>query len=75
MDYHLTAKQKSGREFSRSLYIVQDVKAGEKLTAENVKSIRPGYGLHPKHYHEVMGKIFKENYFKGTRISLEQIVQ
>ena len=74
VDYHLTAKQKSGREFSRSLYIVQDVKAGEKLTAENVKSIRPGYGLHPKHYHEVLGKIFKENYLTGTRLSLEQIM-
>ena len=74
VDYHLTAKQKSGREFSRSLYIVKDVKAGEKLTAENVKSIRPGYGLHPKHYHEVLGKIFKENYVKGTRLSLEQIM-
>ena len=74
VDYHLTAKQKSGREFSRSLYIVKDVKAGEKLTAENVKSIRPGYGLHPKHYHEVLGKIFKENYLTGTRLSLEQIM-
>lgn len=74
VDYHLTAKQKSGREFSRSLYIVKDVKAGEKVTAENVKSIRPGYGLHPKHYHEVLGKTFKESHAKGTRLALAQLV-
>jgi pseudaminic acid synthase len=73
VDYHLTAKQKSGREFSRSLYIVKDVKAGETVTNENVKSIRPGYGLHPKHYNEVLGKKFKEPHIKGTRFAIEQI--
>jgi pseudaminic acid synthase len=73
VDYHLTTKQKSGREFSRSLYIVKDVKAGEKVTADNVKSIRPGYGLHPKHYNEVLRKTFKTNFEKGTRLSFEQL--
>ncbi len=73
VDYHLTAKQKSGREFSRSLYIVKDVQAGEKVTAENIRSIRPGYGLHPKHYNEVLGKTFKTNFEKGTRLALEQL--
>lgn len=74
VDYHLTAKQKSGREFSRSLYIVKDVQAGEKVTAENIRSIRPGYGLHPKFYNAVLGKTFKENFVKGTRLGLEQII-
>ncbi|MBL0356337.1 MAG: pseudaminic acid synthase [Chitinophagaceae bacterium] len=74
VDYHLTAKQKSGREFSRSLYIVSDVKAGDIVTKENVRSIRPGYGLHPKHYNEVMGKTFKENYQKGTRLAMELLL-
>jgi pseudaminic acid synthase len=73
VDYQLTAKQKSGREFSRSLYIVKDVKAGDIITAENVKSIRPGYGLHPKYYSAVMGKKFKTDFEKGTRLSLEQL--
>jgi len=73
VDYHLTAKQESGREFSRSLYIVKDVAAGEKVTADNVKSIRPGYGLHPKHYNEVLGKTFASNFAKGTRLSFEQL--
>jgi len=71
IDYHLTPKQQTGREFCRSLYIVEDVKAGEKLTAANIKSIRPGYGLPPKHYHEVIGKTFTGNYSKGTRLSFD----
>jgi pseudaminic acid synthase len=75
VDYALTDKQKSGREFSRSLYIVKDVLAGEKVTAENIRSIRPGYGLHPKYYNDVLGKTFKEVQVKGTRFSLDQIVK
>jgi pseudaminic acid synthase len=73
VDYHLTPKQQTGREFCRSLYIVDNVKAGETVTAANVKSIRPGYGLHPKHYHEVMGKTFRSDFEKGTRLSFEQL--
>jgi sialic acid synthase SpsE len=48
------------------LYIVKDVKKGEKLTAENVKSIRPGFGLPPKHYEDVIGKIVIEDIAFGT---------
>ncbi len=73
VDYHLTAKQKASREFCRSLYIVEDVKAGELVTGKNVRSIRPGYGLHPKYYKEVMGSTFKSGFAKGTRLSLDQI--
>lgn len=71
VDYHLTPKQKTGREFSRSLYVVKDVKAGDPVTAENIKSIRPGYGMHPKHYSEVLGKIFNQDINEGTRLSSE----
>jgi len=53
IDYNLTDKQKKSREFSRSLYIVKDIKAGELVTEENVRSIRPGYGMHPKFYSKV----------------------
>lgn len=73
IDYNLTTKQKSGREFSRSLYIVNDVKAGEVLTKQNVKSIRPGYGMHPKFYNEVMGKKFLKDFPKGTALKPEWI--
>lgn len=73
INYNLTDKQKKGREFSRSLYIVNDVKAGEMLTEENVKSIRPGYGMHPKHYKEVIGKKFTQDFPKGTALKWELI--
>lgn len=71
VDYELSEKMKKSREFSRSLFIVKDVCAGEKITGENVKSIRPGYGLHPKYYSEILGKKFKSDLKKGTPLSRE----
>ena len=49
VDYSMTEKKKKSRQFSRSLYIAGDIKAGEVLTEKNVRSVRPGYGLHPKY--------------------------
>lgn len=69
VDYSLTKKQQSGRDFSRSLYVVEDVKAGEPFTAQNVRSIRPGFGLHPKHYTEVLGKVAVKDMKKGERMT------
>jgi len=69
IDYSLTDKQKKGREFSRSLYIVKDVRKGDVLTSENVRSIRPGYGMHPKFYQSVLGKKFKTDADLGTALS------
>lgn len=62
-----------GREFSRSLYVAKDIKAGEKFTDENVRSVRPGFGLHPKYLPEVLGKIAKRNLVKGERFSLDMV--
>lgn len=73
IDYNLTEKQRKGREFSRSLYVVKDIKGGEKITAENVRSIRPGYGLHPKHYQEVLLKVAKYDLERGTRLSFDSL--
>ena len=66
VNYTLTEKQQKGRDFCRSLYIVEDVKAGDVLTKENIRSIRPGFGMHPKFYHEVLGKKVKVDIEKGT---------
>ena len=66
VDYTLSEKKKKSRQFSRSLFIVKDVKAGEKITKENVRSIRPGFGMHPKHLSEIIGKEFTKNIEKGT---------
>lgn len=72
-DYLLTQKQINSKNLARSLYITQDVKKGEFLSKENVKSIRPGYGLHPKYYEEVIGKKFNKDYEKGERLNFNCI--
>lgn len=66
INYQLTEKMKKGREFSRSLYIVEDIKAGEEFSKKNIKSIRPGYGLHPKYLMDVIGKKSKVDIKRGT---------
>jgi len=73
VDYDLTPKQIEGRNFSRSLYIVQDVKKGDIVTENNVRSIRPGYGLHPKHLKNILNNKFNKNLKKGTRFLLNHI--
>lgn len=73
VDYEMTEKKKKSIQFSRSLFIVQDVKAGEKLTKENVRSIRPGFGLHPKNYKNILGKITKVDIERGNPLLLDQI--
>jgi pseudaminic acid synthase len=73
IDYTLTEKQSKGKDFSRSLYVVEDILAGEKITDNNVKSIRPGFGMHPKYYNEILGKKVMADLKKGTRLTLEMI--
>lgn len=73
VDYEMTEKKKKSREFSRSLFVVKDIKKGEILTEENTKSIRPGFGLHPKYYEEVLGKTVNKNVTKGTPLDLNLI--
>lgn len=71
VDYELTEKQQSGRAFSRSLYVVENIKEGDLFTSKNVRSIRPGYGLHPKFLPHVLGKIAKSDIEKGTALSFD----
>ena len=59
--YELSDRQKKSRERSRSLYVVKDIQKGEIFTEENIKSIRPGYGIHTKHYEQILGKRATEN--------------
>lgn len=74
VNYTLTDKQKKGKDFSRSLYVVEDIKEGEVLTDKNIRSIRPGFGLHPKYYHYVLGKKINKKMEKGDRLDLMSIV-
>ena len=73
VDYSLTDKQKQGRNFARSLYVVEDIKQGEIFTKNNVRSIRPGFGLHPKHYSSLLGKRAKTDMERGKALSLEDV--
>jgi pseudaminic acid synthase len=59
--------------FRRSLFVVQDVKAGETFTGENVRPIRPGTGLHPRHLKEILGRISRTNVERGTPLSWEHV--
>ncbi|MEN3033690.1 MAG: pseudaminic acid synthase [Aquificaceae bacterium] len=69
--YELTPEQQRMRKFSRSLFAVRDIKAGEKIDKNNVRSIRPNYGLHPKHLGEILGKRARVDISRGTPIAWE----
>lgn len=67
--YPTEPSQIKGRQFSRSLYVAEDMKEGEVITEKNVRSVRPGYGLHPKYLAEIQGKKVNRNLEKGERFS------
>lgn len=73
VDYSLNEKKKANREFSRSLFISEDVKAGDIVSEKNIKSVRPSFGLHTKYYNEVLGKRFNKDFKKGTPLSFKII--
>ncbi|MCG3711685.1 pseudaminic acid synthase [Aliarcobacter butzleri] len=68
VDYSLNEKRKKQRRFARSLYVCKDIKAGEKFSEENIRSVRPFYGLHPKYLKDVLGKTAKKDYKFGDRV-------
>jgi pseudaminic acid synthase len=71
--YEMDEKKRKSREFSRSLFIIEDVKKGTIITKENVRSIRPGYGMHPKYYSEILGETFNGDFKKGTPMAFNLI--
>ena len=73
VSYDLTEKMKKSRELSRSLFVVKDMKAGEVFTEENIRSIRPGYGLSPKYLKDILGKKSTQPIKKGTPLSWELV--
>lgn len=75
VSYGLTEKMNAGREFCRSLYVAEDMKAGDIITEKNVRSVRPGYGLHPKYLPEILGKRVNRDLEKGDRMKLEFVME
>jgi len=69
--YALSDKEKKSLQFKRSLYLVKNIKAGEAITAEHVRSIRPANGLHTKYYEAIIGKTMKADATAGTPLRFE----
>ena len=67
IDYSMTEQKKKSRQFARSLYVAKDIKKGEQFTDENIRSVRPGYGMHPKYLNDILGKTAQKDYKFGDR--------
>lgn len=73
VSYEVTESIAKSREFARSLFIVKEVKKGDTLTEENIRSIRPGFGLHPRHLHDLLGRRVRRNIGAGTPASWDLV--
>lgn len=71
VSYGHTVAECSSFKFRRSLYIKQDIQAGERLTEEHIQSVRPGYGLPPKYFDTLIGREVKQDVTKGTALTWE----
>jgi pseudaminic acid synthase len=71
--YEMSDKKKKSREFSRSLFVADDIKAGELFTEKNVRSVRPAYGMHPRYFEIIIGKRASRDLVKGTPLQQEMI--
>jgi pseudaminic acid synthase len=73
VQYGITETEKDSRKFRRSIYIAKDLKRGDILTKENIRIVRPGYGLAPKYYPLLLGKRVKEEIKRGTPVAWDII--
>jgi pseudaminic acid synthase len=73
VSYSVTDREAASRVFRRSLFVIRNIRAGEVFTAENVRSIRPGCGLHTRHFHAVLGRRAIQDISRGTPLSWELI--
>jgi len=71
--YSGTENEQASKQYRRSIYISKSVKSGDVLTSENIKVIRPGFGLAPKHYYQVIGLKVNKDLVKGTPLSWQDI--
>jgi N-acetylneuraminate synthase len=73
--YGVGEREKASRVFRRSLFVVEDVRQGETFTEKNLRSIRPGDGLPPKHYDEILGRRATRDIPRGTPLSWELVAR
>jgi len=69
VSYGLSEKRKGSVKFRRSLYVARDMKAGEAFTPENLRIVRPGFGLPPKYYELLLGRRITRDALKGTAVN------
>jgi pseudaminic acid synthase len=75
VSFGASEQEKTSKTFRRSLFVVEDVKQGSEFTESNVRSIRPGHGLHPRYLPEVLGKHAARAIKRGTPLSWEFVVR
>lgn len=73
VSYELSERVQRNKKFARSLFVVKDAKKGDVITEEHIRSIRPGYGLHPKFYNEVLGKKFVKDVERGEPLASNMV--
>ena len=73
VSYQMQEQERKSLVYRRSLYVVKDMQAGDVLTSENMRSIRPGLGLSPKYYERLLGKKIKCNVSRGTAIAWDML--
>jgi N-acetylneuraminate synthase len=71
--YGPTDAEQASLRFRRSLYVARDIPAGTILDPENLRIVRPGYGLHPRHYETMLGRRVNRDISKGTPLSLDLV--
>jgi pseudaminic acid synthase len=69
VDYSMSEKKRKSRQFARSLYVAKEIKKGELFTEENIKSVRPSFGMHPKYLKDILGKSSSRDYQFGERLN------
>ncbi|WP_428738509.1 pseudaminic acid synthase [Sulfurimonas sp.] len=67
VDYSMTPSKQNSRNYARSIYVAKDIKKGERFTEQNLRSVRPGYGMHPKFLKDILGSVAQKNYKFGER--------
>ena len=72
--FELSESEFKSMQFKRSIYVVEDIKKGEKFNENNIKIIRPGFGAHPKYYEKILGKHSNADFKRGTPLKIENLI-
>jgi len=73
VQFQVTEKEKAGQIFRKSIFVSKDIAEGERFTEENIRCVRPGYGIHTRHYATVLNKVSSADLKAGTPLSFNYI--